>query len=145
MRKLLAAAPGLWLLPGEVCPEVGGKRGYYVCPDVLRTDDHGLGEQETFSPHWTVETFADLAEASTRYGTVAYGLTASIFTASEDAFRQLGDQLEVGNLYRICLPPFSPRPCPLAGWAPSGNGKPGARGFIRFAADEQRRNWRSGE
>ncbi len=145
-EKLLAAAPGLWLLPGEVCPEVGGKRGHYVRPAVLRTDDHGaLGEQETFSPIVTVETFADLAEASTRHGTVAYGLTASIFTTSEDAFRQLGDQLEVGNLYRNLPTTFSPSTLPFGGLGASGNGKPGARGFIRFAADEQAVQWRNGE
>lgn len=144
-EKLLAAS-GQWLMRGEICPPVNGKRGHYVRPAVLRTNDHAaLGEQETFSPIVTVETFADLAEASARHESVSYGLTASIFTNSEDAFRLLGDRLEVGNLYRNLPTTFSPSTLPFGGLGASGNGKPGARGFIRFAANEQAVQWKNGE
>ena len=134
--------PGEWIRRGEVCSEVGGCRGYYVRPAVLRTNDHAaLGEMETFSPVVTIETFADLEEAAGRHESVAYGLTASIFTSDQTAFAQLGKTLEVGNLYRNLPTTFSPSTLPFGGLGASGNGKPGARGFIRFAADEQAVQW----
>lgn len=142
----LLSTPGRWLLAGEVCPEVNGLQGHYVRPAVLRTDDHSaLGGQETFSPIVTIETFSDLSEAAARRGNVAYGLSASIFTASKEDFQTLGDHLEVGNLYRNLPTTFSPSTLPFGGWGASGNGKPGARGFIRFAAEEQAVQWRAGD
>ncbi len=135
-------SPGDWVLRGEVCSEVHGRRGYYARPGVLRTNDPtALGEQEAFSPVVTIETFSDLSDAAARHKTTAYGLTASIFTENKVAFFQLGESLEVGNLYRNLPTTFSPSTLPFGGLGASGNGKPGARGFIRFAVDEQAVQW----
>lgn len=135
-------SPGDWVLRGEVCSEVDGRRGYYARPGVLRTNDPAaLGEQEAFSPVVTIETFSDLADAAARHKTTAYGLTASIFTENKVAFFQLGESLEVGNLYSNLPTTFSPSTLPFGGLGASGNGKPGARGFIRFVVDEQAVQW----
>jgi acyl-CoA reductase-like NAD-dependent aldehyde dehydrogenase len=132
---------GYWTLPGEVCGEVNGLRGYYVRPAILRSPK-SIPEVEAFSPIATLETFADLDEIPARHAAVSYGLTASIFTASSENFHRIGDGLEVGNLYHNLPTTFSPSTLPFGGLGASGNGKPGGRGFIRFATEEQAVQWK---
>jgi acyl-CoA reductase-like NAD-dependent aldehyde dehydrogenase len=134
--------PGEWLLAGEALSEVSGKRGYYVKPAVLYSRAGSpLGEQEVFCPVATLESFRDFGEAMALHESTPFGLTASIFTSSEKTFRSAGDQLEAGNLYWNLPTTFSPSTLPFGGFRASGNGKPGARGFIRFTADEQAVQW----
>jgi succinylglutamic semialdehyde dehydrogenase len=138
----LTSRPGEWLLRGEICPSVSGKRGYYVKPAVLASrEDLCSGEEEIFAPVATVEFFGELDEAIARHGTTRFGLTASVFTRSQGTFRLLGEHLEVGNLYWNLPTTFSSSTLPFGGFRASGNGKPGARGFVRFAADEQAVQW----
>jgi acyl-CoA reductase-like NAD-dependent aldehyde dehydrogenase len=100
-------------------------------------------EEEAFCPLATLETFASFDAVVARHESSAWGLTASLFTKSEQTFRMLGDQLSVGNLYQNLPTTFSPSTLPFGGVRASGNGKPGGRGFIRFAADEQAVQWRA--
>jgi len=133
---------GEWLLRGELWPEVSGKRGYYVKPAILYSGEGlSLGEQEVFSPVAVFESFRDFADAIARHEATPFGLTASVFTKSEETFRSVGDHLEVGNLYWNLPTTFSPSTLPFGGLRASGNGKPGARGFIRFAVDVQAVQW----
>ncbi|HVE15266.1 MAG TPA: aldehyde dehydrogenase family protein, partial [Chthoniobacterales bacterium] len=74
--------------------------------------------------------------------TSPFGLTSSIFTADRDRFDAIGGQLRVGNLYWNLPTTFSPSTLPFGGLGISGNGKPGARGFIRYAIDEQAVQWK---
>ena len=133
---------GQWLLAGEACSEVSGKRGYYVKPAILYSRGGSpLGDQEVFCPLATFESFRDFGEAMALHESTPFGLTASVFTNSERTFRSAGDHLEVGNLYWNLPTTFSPSTLPFGGFRASGNGKPGARGFIRFAANEQAVQW----
>ena len=135
---------GEWLLRGEICTEVSGRRGYYVKPAILSSrDGSDLGEEEIFSPVVVLEFFHDLDEAVARHGATHFGLTASVFTESPEIFRSAGERLEVGNLYWNLPTTFSPSTLPFGGFHASGNGKPGARGFVRFAADEQAVQWKA--
>jgi succinylglutamic semialdehyde dehydrogenase len=141
-QRLLTRTDGRWLRRGEVCDEVDGRRGYYVRPAVLELPRDAVpSAEETFSPLATVEVFADAAEAVRLQAQTPFGLTASIFTASAETFRVIGDQLDVGNLYQNLPTTFSPSTLPFGGWGASGNGRPGGRGFIRFAGDEQAVQW----
>ena len=138
----LTNRPGDWLLRGEICSEVSGKRGYYVKPAILYSrEGSSLGEQEVFCPVASFESFRDFRDAMARHESTPFGLAAAIFTSSENTFRSAGDHLEVGNLYWNLPTTFSPSTLPFGGFRGSGNGKPGARGFIRFAADEQAVQW----
>ncbi len=133
---------GEWVLPGRVCEEVDGLRGHYVTPAILRAPKT-IPHIEAFSPLATLETFADSGEIAAKHEAVPYGLTASIFTASEETFHRIGDVLDVGNLYRNLPTTFSPSTLPFGGLGASGNGHPGGRGFIRFATDEQAVQWKA--
>lgn len=139
----LIATKGDWLLEGEALDECTGQRGYYVRPAILKTEDSApFGSDEVFAPIATIETFDTIKQAVALQASTPYGLTASIFTSSAYIFRKLGEQLDVGNLYQNLPTTFSPSALPFGGLRNSGNGKPGGRGFIRFAGDEQSVQWR---
>jgi acyl-CoA reductase-like NAD-dependent aldehyde dehydrogenase len=70
------------------------------------------------------------------------GLTASVFTSSTERFERLAGVIEVGNLYHNLPTTFSPSTLPFGGILQAGNGKPGGRGFVRFAANEQAVQWK---
>lgn len=126
------------VVAGAVCPEVAGKKGHYVRPAVFRGGPgRSLLDQEAFCPVAEVVTFSSEDEVVSHQGAFPHGLTASVFTASGETFFRLGDRLEVGNLYHNLPTTFSPSTLPFGGFGASGNGKPGGRGFIRFAAEEQ--------
>ncbi|MGC1482069.1 MAG: aldehyde dehydrogenase family protein, partial [Chthoniobacterales bacterium] len=96
-----------------------------------------LHTDEAFCPILAVLPVASDSEATRVHNTSPYGLTASIFTTAADRFDAIGDKLAVGNLYQNLPTTFAPSTLPFGGHGLSGNGKPGARGFIRYCADEQ--------
>ncbi len=140
-EKLLAGTQGAWLLPGQVVPEAGGKRGHFVRPAVVLREDDGANDAECFVPIISLFVADDLDHAVRLQSAPPFGLTASVFTRSESTFRALGERLEVGNLYANLPTTFSPSTLPFGGLRASGNGRPGGRGFIRFTTDEQAVQW----
>ena len=140
-EKLCAEIPGNWLQPGKTEPEVAGKRGHYVRPAAVRRNDDGRDDAERFVPIVSLFIADDLDHALRIHNATPFGLTASVFTRSEAKFRALGEHLDVGNLYANLPTTFSPSTLPFGGLRSSGNGRPGGRGFIRFATDEQAVQW----
>ncbi len=140
---------GDWLLPGSAPGHAGKKTGHYVtpavvlCRDFARLTSSPLHYAEAFCPVLTVTPFTTEAEAIQQHNATPFGLTAAIFTSDSERFARLGDALEVGNLYQNLPTTFSPSTLPFGGHGISGNGKPGARGFIRFTANEQAVQWRA--
>lgn len=133
--------PGDWLLPGIPVEMVGGKRGHYVTPALLRVPadrpDHPLMTEELFAPIVVLTTTANDDDAVSRANATPFGLTASVFTRDADRFAWLADRLNVGNVYQNLPTTLSPGTLPFGGWGDSGNGRPGGRGFIRFTTQEQ--------
>ncbi len=148
-RLFTALDVGEWLIPGHVPATVQGRRGHYVqpaialCPDPAPLLASPLHTDEAFCPVLSILPARDEQALLDLHNLTPFGLTASIFTADHDRFERLGDSLSVGNLYWNLPTTFSPSTLPFGGLGISGNGKPGARGFIRFAADEQAVQWRS--
>lgn len=142
-ESLTSLKIGDWILPPDVPDEVDGRRGNYVTPAIVLCHDAGdftssaLHQEEAFCPILAVIPVASDSEAIQRHNSTPFGLTASIFTESTDRFEAIGRALPVGNLYHNLPTTFSPSTLPFGGLGQSGNGKPGARGFIRYAADEQ--------
>ena len=141
-EQLLVESVGEWILPGKVEPTIAGKRGHYVRPAVVLSRNDTHTDRESFVPIVQLHVAADLDDALRIQSATPFGLTASIFTRSEALFRQLGERIEVGNLYANLPTTFSPSTLPFGGWKYSGNGRPGGRGFIRFATVEQALQWR---
>ncbi len=142
-RTLTDLTVGEWIVPGSVPEEVAGHRGHYVTPAVTLVRDASaftatpLHTDEAFCPILAVLPVASDSDATRVHNTSPYGLTASIFTTAADRFEAIGDKLAVGNLYQNLPTTFAPSTLPFGGHGLSGNGKPGARGFIRYCADEQ--------
>jgi acyl-CoA reductase-like NAD-dependent aldehyde dehydrogenase len=147
-RTLTALDAGEWILRQPVPERVEGRRGHYVEPAVVVCDDFvrlaasPLHREESFCPILAVIPFRDDAEALRMHDATPFGLTTSIYTRDQERFEQLGAELNVGNLYWNLPTTLSPSTLPFGGLGASGNGKPGGRGFIRFAADEQAVQWR---
>jgi len=149
-RALTTLDVGEWLWRQPVPERVKGRCGHYVEPAVVVCEDFAqlaaspLHREESFCPILAVIPFRDEAEALRMHNATPFGLTASIFTRDRERFEHLGAELNVGNLYWNLPTTFSPSTLPFGGLGASGNGRPGGRGFIRFAADEQAVQWREG-
>jgi acyl-CoA reductase-like NAD-dependent aldehyde dehydrogenase len=148
-RALTALDAGEWILRQPVPERVEGKRGHYVEPAVVVCEDFAqlaaspLHRNESFCPILTVIPFRDEAEASRMHDATPFGLSTSIYTRDRERFEQLGAERNVGNLYWNLPTTLSPSTLPFGGLGASGNGKPGGRGFIRFATDEQAVQWKT--
>jgi acyl-CoA reductase-like NAD-dependent aldehyde dehydrogenase len=147
-RALTALDVGEWFWRQPVPERVEGRRGHYVEPAVVVCEDFAriaaspLHREESFCPILAVVPFRDEADALRMHDAAPFGLTASIFTRDRERFERLGADLNVGNLYWNLPTTLSPSTLPFGGLGASGNGRPGGRGFIRFAADEQAVQWR---
>ena len=148
-EELVSLDVGEWILPGGVLEtNPKGQHGYFVLPaivvstDAAMLDESPLAKAETFAPILVVEIFSSEAEAVARHEAWNFGLTASVFTSNAESFSRLGAGLSVGNLYHNLPTTFSPSTLPFGGWGRSGNGRPGARGFVRFATREQAIQWK---
>lgn len=151
-EKLTSLEIGEWILPGGVLEKNSrDQHGYWVLPaialvsDTATLDRSPLALEETFAPILAVEVFSNDADAVARHEAWRFGLAASVFTADPARFQRLGAGLSVGNLYHNLPTTFSPSTLPFGGWGSSGNGRPGARGFVRFGVREQAVQWRKSQ
>ena len=151
-EKLASLDIGEWILPGGVLEKNSREQhGYWVLPAIAvvssadALDRSPLATEETFAPILAVEMFSSDAEAVERHEAWKFGLTASVFTADHERFKRVGAGLSVGNLYQNLPTTFSPSTLPFGGWGSSGNGRPGARGFVRFGVREQAVQWRKSQ
>jgi len=149
-RYAEATAPsglGEWVVPGRVEEFVQGRHGYYVHPAVLVAEGRSglpgsaLWQREWFAPVLAVVGSDNDDDVLGLHNAGGFGLTTSVFTRSEPAFRALTDRLQVGNVYANLPTTFSPSTLPFGGLGESGNRHPGGRGFVRFTTDEQAVQW----
>jgi succinylglutamic semialdehyde dehydrogenase len=144
--RLTAAKDRDWILPGCAVSEVDGKRGCYVRPalSLARTLEERPGQgscEEIFAPVAHAQVFEDLHDCIRRVNSSPYGLSASVFTRDRSLYDNVAGSLNVGNVYWNLPTTLSPSSLPFGGWQDSGNGKPGARGFIRHALREKSLQW----
>lgn len=141
--------PGEILVAPEIPSRVAGKAGHYVTPSLVKIQDfpayraHPLFSEEAFSPVATLEVFSADSQAVDWINAGIHGLTTSIFTSSRQRFLSLANQIDAGNIYCNLPTTFSPSTLPFGGWKASGNGKPGGRGYVRFAYGEQSLQWKA--
>ncbi len=92
------AAGARGLIDAGAFPDDGGA---YMAPQILVDVDHGmeLMREETFGPVVGVMKVSGDEEAVRLMNDSPYGLTASIWTADEDAALSLGDRLETGTVF----------------------------------------------
>ena len=73
----------------------------YMAPQVLTDVNHQMSvmTEESFGPVVGIMKVADDREAVTLMNDSAYGLTAALWTADEQAARDIGGQLETGTVF----------------------------------------------
>jgi acyl-CoA reductase-like NAD-dependent aldehyde dehydrogenase len=73
----------------------------YMAPQLLANVDHSMDimMEETFGSAHSIMKVASDAEAIMLMNDSPYGLTASIWTADEDAAKSIGDKVQTGTVY----------------------------------------------
>ena len=107
----------------------GGRwRGNRCEPTVLSDINESMlvAREETIGPVATVEPVEDLQEAIAKSNELAYGLTASIFTADHDAAMQFAERCEAGMVHVNAATVQEEPHVPFGGVGDSGFGREGA-------------------
>ncbi len=73
----------------------------YLAPQLLTNVDHSMEimMEETFGPAHGIMRVKDDADAIRLMNDSPYGLTASVWTADEDAAKTIGDKIQTGTVY----------------------------------------------
>ncbi|OMC33149.1 aldehyde dehydrogenase [Mycolicibacterium fortuitum] len=106
----------------------GGKRserGLFYPPTVLVDVDHTMScmRDETFGPLLPVMRFSTADEAIDLANDSPYGLSGSVWTASVERGRQLGNRIDTGGMnVNNALANVFQIPLPMGGWKQSGLG-----------------------
>jgi len=120
--------------------ELGGSKvqgkGYFFEPTVLSNVNHDMAlmREETFGPVIGIQSVKDDAEAIKLMNDTAYGLTASVYSRSQERALGILRQVSSGTAYWNCCDRVSPR-VPWSGRSHSGIGstlgKAGIQSFLK--------------
>ncbi len=152
--KAIEEQKGAWITEGGALEYADGKRGHFVQPAAVlyrSRRERVLAQQlpssnkEIFAPLVQIFSFRDLDDAIELHNALPFGLTASVYTRSESVFWEMADGVRAGNVYGNLPTTQSPSTLPFGGLGDSGNRRPGGRGFVRFASDEQAVQYDQGE
>ena len=100
--------------------------GYFVEPTVYRDvpSTHPIAQEEVFGPVLAVTPVRDLDEAIRITNSVAFGLTAAIYTRSMEKARQFVREAQVGRVSVNLPASYSEPQVPNGGIKASGRGEP---------------------
>ncbi len=120
--------------------ECGGKAmdrtGYYFEPTVLSNVDHSMDvmREESFGPIIGIQSVDNDKQALALMNDTRYGLTAGVYTPSQERALDMLDKLNAGSTYWNCCDRISPR-LPWSGRQDSGLGVTlshlGIRAFLK--------------
>ncbi len=130
----VAAKDGKVLAGGSVKKEGELKHGYYVEPTIVAglPRNHRLFKEEMFVPILCVADYEKFDDAIRLANDVDYGLTAGIFSGSQDEVREFLDCIEAGVVYvnrQASATTGAMVGCqPFGGWKDSGTSGRGTGG-----------------
>jgi betaine-aldehyde dehydrogenase/5-carboxymethyl-2-hydroxymuconic-semialdehyde dehydrogenase len=118
----------------------GGQRkskdGLWYEPTLIepKSNDSEIVQREVFGPVLTIQSFTNEAEAAQLANSTAYGLSAIIYTSSEERAERLGSLLRAGTIWVNC---FLVRDltAPFGGTGISGIGREGGDYALDFYSD----------
>ncbi len=102
-----AVRRGATLLTGG---KPAGGKGSFFEPTVLMDVDHSMSvmKEETFGPVIGIQKVRNDAEALTLMADTEYGLTAAVFSKSQERAKKILESLDVGTAYWNCCDRVSP-------------------------------------
>ena len=118
----------------------GGERrtkdGLWYQPTLIepKSNDSEIVQREVFGPVLTIQSFTNEADAAQLANSTAYGLSAIIYTSSEERAERLGSLLRAGTIWVNC---FLVRDltAPFGGTGISGIGREGGDYALDFYSD----------
>ena len=132
---------------GEILTGDGMDMGYFVQPTVVAglPEDHFLVKNELFLPFVCVQKFESLEEALDKANDIEYGLTAGIFSDSEEEIEYFFKHIQAGVVYANRIRGGSTGAMvggqPFGGWKSSGSTGKGAGGpnyLTQFLREQSR-------
>jgi acyl-CoA reductase-like NAD-dependent aldehyde dehydrogenase len=112
------------------------REGLWFQPTVIepRSNDSEVVQREIFGPVLTLQRFADEDEAITLANSTAYGLSAIIYTSSQERAVRVGERVRAGTVWVNC---FLVRDltAPFGGIGISGVGREGGDYALDFYSD----------
>ena len=110
--------------------------GLWYQPTLIEpaSNDAEVVQREIFGPVLTIQTFTDEAEAVDLANSTAYGLSAIIYTSSEERAQRLGASLRAGTIWVNCFL-IRDLTAPFGGTGISGIGREGGDYALDFYSD----------
>ena len=131
-----ARAAGDTILRGGEPSALGGDDGLWYEPTLIepRSNDSEAVQREIFGPVLTFQTFTDEAEAVRLANSTQYGLSAIVYTSSQDRAERMGRAVRAGTIWTNC---FLVRDltAPFGGCGLSGIGREGGDYALDFYSD----------
>jgi betaine-aldehyde dehydrogenase/5-carboxymethyl-2-hydroxymuconic-semialdehyde dehydrogenase len=131
-----ARADGDRILRGGSRSPLGGDDGLWYEPTLIEpaSNDSEVVQHEVFGPVLTFQTFADEADAIRLANSTAYGLSAIVYTGSQQRAERMGRAIRAGTIWTNC---FLVRDltAPFGGCGISGIGREGGDFALDFYSD----------
>ena len=131
-----ARANGDTILRGGKRSELGGADGLWYEPTLIepKSNDSEIVQNEVFGPVLTFQTFTDEADAVRLANSTPYGLSAIVYTSSQERAERLGRAIRAGTIWTNC---FLVRDltAPFGGIGISGMGREGGDYALDFCSD----------
>jgi betaine-aldehyde dehydrogenase/5-carboxymethyl-2-hydroxymuconic-semialdehyde dehydrogenase len=124
------------ILRGGTPSELGGDDGLWYQPTLIepKSNDSEIVQQEVFGPVLTLQTFTDEADAVRLANSTPYGLSAIVYTSSQERAERMGRAIRAGTIWTNC---FLVRDltAPFGGCGDSGIGREGGDYALDFYSD----------
>lgn len=124
------------ILRGGQPSELGGTDGLWYEPTLIEptSNDSEVVQREIFGPVLTFQTFADEADAVRLANSTMYGLSAIVYTSSQERAERMGRAIRAGTIWTNC---FLVRDltAPFGGCGVSGIGREGGDYALDFYSD----------
>lgn len=131
-----ARANGDKILRGGKRSELGGDDGLWYEPTLIepKSNDSEIVQNEVFGPVLTFQTFTDEADAVRLANSTPYGLSAIVYTSSQERAERMGRAIRAGTIWTNC---FLVRDltAPFGGIGISGIGREGGDFALDFYSD----------
>lgn len=130
---------------GEILGRPGFQGGAYLEPTIVcgLEEDHWTNRQELFAPFLSVLPFSELGQAIADSNRGVHGLTAGIYTGSQEDLGVFLGGMEAGVLYANRPSSSTTGAWPgfqvFSGWKGSGTTGKGASFFFQLAENRTRR------
>ncbi|MEQ1874389.1 MAG: aldehyde dehydrogenase [Ilumatobacteraceae bacterium] len=124
------------ILRGGRPSELGGDDGLWYEPTLIapKSNDSEIVQREVFGPVLTFQTFTDEADAIRLANSTPYGLSAIVYTSSQERAERMGRAIRAGTIWTNC---FLVRDltAPFGGIGISGMGREGGDYALDFCSD----------